>query len=286
MQQRHSLAKMSWCSDFLSKPRSPSTPSTPSTPRSPKDMLKPMTPGVMFNRYNDATPDGLTLVRPERSLPLFTPYYVEKYLLIGPKTPSTPSTPTTPSWTPEMARLISEANLLYDEHYYWYWLLDSLFNYDNEEQDLIEEIRINAMAIAYQDIEKNNETYESLAFDQGVDTPNERFLNNVFGELIKRMEASNSKLSIIQQIMKSPQYRAASGKVSVEDIQSECSALLNTDDLTSSADSARDVDSDGLVGGSTRRRYRRMNTIKKYKKRTRRRTSKRKYRKSRTTRRR
>lgn len=122
--RKSSVTSLSWCLDLLNNPDG--------TPRSPKDMLEPMTPGVMFHKYNLAIPDGLTLVRPDSSVPRFTPWYAEQYLFIGPATPGTGCTPRSPQ-TPQTPK-IHTSNQLYQNYYYWYWLLDPLFNYDNEEQ--------------------------------------------------------------------------------------------------------------------------------------------------------
>lgn len=253
-----------WCLELLSKPDG--------TPRSP------MTPGVMFDRYG--TPDGAQVARPDNLLPTFTPCYAEQYLFIGPTTPGTPWTPGRTPRSPQTPK-IDKANMLYDYHYYWYWLLDPLFNYGNKEQQgIIEEIRIDAMVIGYSVINEEGklEEYERIARTHGVSEPNQRFLNDVFERLMTKYEkdAHNNKLklSIVTQIKRGCAYAAASGQVKVTDIPSVSFAVMNEE---------HDGDAGSVgSGGSTRRRVK---TIKKYKKRTRRRNSKRKSRKTRITRR-
>ena len=277
------------------------------TPRSPKDMLdmlEPMTPGVMFNKYG--TPDGveLALARPDSSVPTFTPWYAEQYLFIGPETPDTPWTPRRTPRSPQTPQTpkINTSNKLYQKHYYWYWLLDPLFNYDNEEQGIIEEIRIDAMVIAYDVISQPGKIteYEDIARDEGVNIPNKRFLDEVFDKLmtkyVGKRKRKRTKLNIVTQIKGGCAYAAASGEVKITDFPIEHFPVMNYDDddhldsagFAGSAGSASPVSPaspaiSSELGGSTRRRVKR---IKKYKKRTRRRNSKRKSRKSRTTRRR
>jgi hypothetical protein len=252
-------------------------------------MLEPMTPGVMFHKYNLAIPDGLTLVRPDSSVPRFTPWYAEKYLFIGPATPGTGCTPRSPQ-TPK----IHTSNQLYQNYYYWYWLLDPLFNYDNEEQEeqrIIEKIRIDAMVLAYKVISQDGklEQYEHIASTQGVSIPNKNFLNEVFEKLMTKYQDMPRELNIVTQIKGGCAYAAASGEVKITDFPIESFPGMNQDeDYDGSERSPSTVSPvspaiSSELGGSTRRRVKR---IKKYKKRTRRRNSKRKSRKSRTTRRR
>ncbi len=260
------------------------------TPRSPEKLLEPMTPGFMFDKYG-GTPDGAEYVVPRGSLPTFTPWYAEQYLFIGPTTPGTPWTPGRTPRSPQTPK-IDEANKLYHEHYYWYWLLDPLFNYANEEQQgIIEEIRIDAMFIGYSVITQQGklEEYERIARTHGVSKPNESFLDEVFAGLKTKYKEDKLKLSIVEQIKGDCAYAAASGQVEVTHFPSESFAVLNRDyeDDAGSVRSASPGGSAGSVGsdsngGSTRRRVK---TIKKYKKRTRRRNNKRKSRKTRTTRR-
>jgi hypothetical protein len=257
------------------------------TPRSPKDLLEPMTPDVMYQKYR-TTPDGAV---PRFLLPTFTPWYAEQYLFIGPTTPGTPWTPGRTPRSPQTPK-IDEANKLYHEHYYWYWLLDPLFNYANEEQQgIIEEIRIDAMFIGYSVITQQGklEEYERIARTHGVSKPNESFLDEVFAGLKTKYKEDKLKLSIVEQIKGDCAYAAASGQVKVTDIPSVSFAVMNEayEDDAGSVRSASPGGSAGSVGsdshgGSTRRRVK---TIKKYKKRTRRRNNKRKSRKTRTTRR-
>lgn len=259
-----------WCPELLSNPDG--------TPRSP------MTPGVMFDTYG--TPDGVRVVRPDNSIPTFTPCYAEQYLFIGPVTPGTPWTPRRTPRSPQTPKILT-SNQLYQEHYYWYWLLDPLFNYDNEEQETIEQIRIDAMSIAYGVISKTGklEEYENEAKSGDVSKPNKMFLDEVFKVLIEKYKKDpreHTKLDIVRQIIGGCAYAAASGEVKVTDSPSVSVPVMNEYDDSVSSDRSNRSDRSELDGGFTRRRVK---TIKKYKKRTRRRISKRKSRKTRTTRR-
>jgi hypothetical protein len=294
MSDKYTPTKPCWRPELLNNPGG--------TSRLPEELLEPMTPGVMFDRYNLAIPDGLTLVRPDSLVPRFTPWYAEQYLFIGPATPGTgwtPRSPQTPQ-TPQTPK-IHTSNQLYQEYYYWYWLLDSLFNYDNEEQEeqrIIEEIRIDAMVLAYEVILQDGklEQYEDIARHEGsVNIPNKLFLDEVFDKLMTKYVGKRTELNIVTQIKGGCAYAAASGEVKITDFPIEQFPVMNRDNkydhldspgFAGSASPASPVSpaNSSRPGGSTRRR---MNTIKKYKKkRSRRRTSKRKYRKSRTTRRR